>query len=95
MELGALKKQIQSKQVHGVYVFVGEEWAVQKLYIQQMAKATKMPVSYMDTSILVLQRIAKGSLVNTPKIYVVLEDSEYQTNEKPHIPMSRLVFNLQ
>ena len=82
MELGALKKQIQSKQVQGVYVFVGEEWAVQKLYIQQMAKATKMPVAYMDTSILVLQRIAKGALVNTPKIYVVLEDSEYQTNEK-------------
>lgn len=83
MDIGELKQQIMSKQLDKFYVFTGEEYTVQKIYIQQVAKAGGLNLVYTDSAMDVKVKLGGSSLLKTQNTcYVVLDDKEFMQNEK-------------
>lgn len=82
MEVVGLKNQIQTRDISPFYIFIGIEWAVQKIYIEQIAKVSKKQIQYADDVLTVYRNCQNKSLVKTSNLYVVLDDEEYAKEEK-------------
>jgi len=82
MEVSALKAQIQSKNINHILMFTGDEWAVQNIYIQQIAKVTGLETKRIDSVANVVSKFKSTSFVQKNYIYIARDDSEYMQNEK-------------
>lgn len=81
MEITALKSQIQSKKLDSFYVFIGDEWEVQKIYIKQMSKVSGKSIRYVDSVVGVFTACRNTSFITSAYVYVVLDDNEFEKNE--------------
>ena len=82
MDIKSLKHQIKEKSVKGFYIFTGEEWRVQQLYIKKMAECMNLPVVYIDSVSSIYSKIKNRKFVNKSCCYVVRDDKEFMTEEK-------------
>lgn len=82
MDVQTLKKQIQSKMLPAYFIFTGSEWAVQKIYIKQIAKTKNQPLIYVDSIADIYSKLKNRSFVNKSACYVVRDDKELLSNEK-------------
>ena len=82
MEITDLKSQIKSKSLQSFYIFAGEEWAVQRIYITQIAKVAELPLAYIDSILDIYASLKSTSLFDGAKCYVVREDKAITLNEK-------------
>ena len=82
MDIKSLKHQIKEKSVKGFYIFTGEEWKVQQLYIKKMADCMNLPVVYIDSVSSIYSKIKNRKFVNKSCCYVVRDDKEFMTEEK-------------
>ena len=82
MEVQALKQLIQSKQIPSFLIFTGDEWKVQQIYTQQIAKVRNLEIEHIDSVSDILSSLGAKSLFNVPKLYVVRDDKEFMTEEK-------------
>ena len=48
MDVGTLKAKIKSNQLPPYLIFSGDEWKVQQIYIEQIAKATGKEINRID-----------------------------------------------
>lgn len=80
MEINAVKKQIQSRNLDKFYVFTGEEIEAQRIYINKIAEVTERTVERADGVAIALQR--RASLVSRPTLYVVRDDKDFMQTEK-------------
>ena len=80
MEINAVKKQIQSRNLDKFYVFTGEEIEAQRIYINKIAEVTERTVERADGVAIVLHR--RASLVSRPTLYVVRDDKDFMQTEK-------------
>ena len=82
MELGVLKKQIKEKKLDSFYIFCGEEWKVQEIYLNQMASVIGRKV-YADSFPDIYGKLKSGSIIGHKRtLYVVRDDHDLMTNEK-------------
>ena len=89
MEVTELKHDIQSNKLKQFYIFAGEEWKVQELYLQQMAKKFDSRV-YVESVSDIFRRLTKASFIKQTCLYIVRDDKEFMTTET----MQNSVFNL-
>lgn len=82
MQLAELKRQIQNADIRSFYVFTGDEWAVQRLYINQIAKIKKADVKYIDSISQVFRTLKSSSFIKQKFVYVVRDDKDILTNEQ-------------
>lgn len=82
MEVQELKQLIQSNNLPNFLVFTGDEWMVQKLYIQQIAKTKACDVVYVENTLSILSSIRNKSLLGTSCVYVVRDDKDFMSEEK-------------
>lgn len=82
MDVSSLKAQIQTKQIPSHLIFSGSEWAVQKIYIQQIAKIKNQQLVYVDSIADIYSKLKNRSFVSTAVCYVVRDDKELLSNEK-------------
>ena len=82
MEVSALKAQIKSNSIDHILLFTGDEWTVQNIYIQQIAKVTGMETKRVDSIADVVGKFKSASFVQKDYIYIARDDSEYMQNEK-------------
>ena len=84
MDITTLKQQIQTKQLDRFYVFTGEEYTVQKIYIRQIAKVTGLNIVYVESVMDIKNQMTGSSLLQGKQsnCYVVVDDREFIQNEK-------------
>lgn len=82
MDVATLKAKIKSKQLPSYLIFSGEEWKVQEIYINQIARATGKEVKRIDDVLGIYGKLKNRSFVQTGVIYIVRDDKELMQNEK-------------
>lgn len=82
MEVQELKKLIKENSIPNFLIFAGEEWMIQKLYIEQIAKVKNLQIKYADSISDIWTSLTSSSLFDTPTLYVLQDDKEVLTNEK-------------
>ena len=81
MELMTLKNHIKTNRFSNIYIFAGDEWKVQEIYIEQMTKVIGRRV-YLDSVTELLQKLSKTLFNSSRTLYLLRDDKEYMTNEK-------------
>ena len=82
MKLSELKHLILNNELNSLYVFNGSEFALKRIYLEQMSKVTGLSLYYADTLDSVLTVITEGSIFSDNHIYVIQEDDVYKKSEK-------------
>ena len=82
MTVAEVKSQIQSKNLNKFYIFSGDEWAVQKIYIDMIAKTSGNAVRRIDSIADVLGGMRNRSFIKQDYVYVARDDKEFMQSEK-------------
>ena len=81
MEIQELKQRIKENDIPNFMIFAGEEYAIQKIYIQHIAKVKNLTVRYIDSVMDILTELGSQSFLKVNYCYVVLDDKELISNE--------------
>lgn len=76
-----LKAQIKSGKLNDLYIFCGEEWGVQKLYIDFMTQIIGKRL-YIDTIDDIYNQLTTSRIIKSSCLYVVRDDKAIISNEK-------------
>ena len=82
MELSSLHTQLRQKQLDDFYIFTGPEWAVQRIYIDQISKISGKQVQYIDQLSDVYSKLRNTGIVKKKYVYVVRDDKDIMKEEK-------------
>ena len=81
MNIQELQKQIIDKQLDNLYVFLGEEIAIQKIYINKIAEIKNLEIQYVEEYKQIHRSLQVNDLFNIKKLYVILDDSDILKQE--------------
>ena len=82
MEVTELKAKIKSNKLPNFLIFTGDEWAVQNIYIRQIA-SRNMEVRRIDSITDIIPKLKNKSFLSNQKLlYVVRDDKELMSNAK-------------
>lgn len=81
MNIQELQKQIINKQLNNLYVFLGEEIAIQKIYINKIAEIKNLEIQYIEEYKQIHNSLNVNDLFNTKKLYVILDDLDILKQE--------------
>ena len=82
MDVATLKAKIKSKQIPNFLIFSGEEWKVQEIYINQIAKVTGNETKRIDSVSEIYRKAQSKSFVTKAYNYIVRDDKELMQNEE-------------
>ena len=82
MDVATLKAKIKSKQLPSYLMFSGNEWKVQQIYINQIAKVTGKEIKRIDDVTSIYGKLKNRSFVQNGVIYIVRDDKELMNSEK-------------
>lgn len=82
MTVQELKKLIKENDIPKFLIFTGEEWKVQQLYIQQIAKVKNLSIYHADDIDSIWENLDVQSFFSDDKLYILRDDKELLTNEK-------------
>ena len=93
MEVTELKAKIKSNTVPNFLIFTGDEWAVQKIYIQQIAMRD-MEIRRIDSVTDIIPKLkSKSFTVKSRILYTVRDDKSLMSNEKLWGKLEKLLRN--
>lgn len=81
MNIQELQKQIIDKQLNNLYIFLGEEIAIQKIYINKIAEIKNLEIQYIEEYKQIHNSLNVNNLFNTKKLYVILDDLDILKQE--------------
>ena len=81
MNIQELQKQIVSKELNNLYVFLGEEIAIQKIYINKIAEVMNLEIQYVEEYKQIHNSLNVNDLFGTKKLYVILDDLDILKQE--------------
>lgn len=80
MEVGEVKQAIRNKTPQHFYIFTGEEYKVQDIYVSKISEVTGKGIERLDS---INQLFHRGkALFYIPKTFVLRDDSEFIKTEK-------------
>lgn len=82
MDVSSLKAKLKSNQLPNYLIFSGDEWKVQQIYINQIAKVTGKETKRIDSISDIYSQLKNRSFVKRTEIYIVRDDKELMQNEK-------------
>lgn len=82
MNIQELQKQIINKEFDKLYIFLGEEIAIQKIYINMIAQKTGLELQYVEDIKSVYNRLSNNNIFNINRLYVILDDMDFTKQEK-------------
>lgn len=78
MDISILKEELLNKKLRPLYVFTGEELALQDIYVDKIKEISGLEINRVDALKSTYQRITKkGLFVTKPCLYVIRNDEEY------------------
>lgn len=82
MNLPELKQEILDGKLRSLYVFVGEELALQDVYINKLAEIANVNTVVVDSLSDVFNKLNSKSLIShKPSLYIIREDEDYRKKE--------------
>ena len=90
MNVNDIKSQIKNKQLNHFYVFTGDEYMVQRIYIQHIAQTSNLDIKYIDTIKDVWHQITNTGFMKQSKCYVVRDDEDIMNNDSVQHVLSTL-----
>ena len=81
MNIQELQKQIIDKQLNNLYVFLGEEIAIQKIYINKIAEIKNLEIQYIEEYKQIHNSLNVNNLFDIKKLYVILDDLDILKQE--------------
>lgn len=91
MEVSEVKSHIKNKQFDNFYIFAGEEWKVQRIYIEQIAKASGKLMKYIDSIADIYSKLSNKSFIKQSYVYVVRDDKEILSNDTLQSKISNIL----
>lgn len=82
MDAKTIKNQIAKNTLQPLYIFLGEEWKVQQIYIDQIVKVSGKAKRYIDSISDIFSKLRSVSFLQTGYVYVVRDDKDILTEEK-------------
>ena len=82
MEVATLKSHIQRNALRQFYIFTGEEWKVQQIYIDQIVKVSGKQKRYAENMAEVFSKLKGRSIIKQSYVYILRDDKDLMTNEK-------------
>lgn len=82
MEISSLHSQLKTKQLQDFYIFTGPEWAVQRIYINQISAICGNPVYYADEFKGIYGKLKSPGLMAKHYVYVLRDDKDIMHEEK-------------
>lgn len=82
MTVQELKAQIKQNTIPNFLIFTGEEWKVQQMYIEQIAKVKKLSKYYAYEIDEIWNKLSTKSFIDIDYLYILRDDKEFLTNEK-------------
>lgn len=80
MDVGFVKRQIKNRNLDNFYIFTGDEYKVQEIYINKISEVTNKPIFRINNISSLLNR--GKSLFRNSKLYVVRDDIDFIKTEK-------------
>lgn len=93
MDVAELKTKIKSKQLPSYIIFSGDEWKVQEIYINQIAKITGKEIRRVDSVSSIYFQLRGKSFIQKSYIYIVRDDRDLMTSEKLQQQISNGLLN--
>ena len=82
MEINEVKQQILNNNLDSWYIFYGEESGVIRVYLDKMSEVTGRTINFADSIIDVVNKPTSKAFITIPKLYVIMDDKEFQTNDR-------------
>lgn len=82
MELSSLHAQLRARQLQDFYIFTGPEWAVQKIYIEQIAKISGNETFRVDEFSEIYGKLKSKGFLSKNYVYIIRDDKDIMNNEK-------------
>ena len=81
MEVSDLKNLIRSKVVPHFLIFTGEEYKVQRIYAEQIAKVYGLKLKYIDAVADITKKLGTKSMFKENYLYMVRDDKEFMQSD--------------
>ena len=82
MDIRELQRQIKNKQLDDLYIFLGEEIAIQKIYINKIANILNLEIQYVEDFKSIYNKLNSNDIFSIKKLYVILDDIDIIKEEK-------------
>ena len=82
MDVAGLKAHIKSNTISNILFFTGDEWEVQKIFIQQIAKIKGLEVKRIDSITDIIGKFKSVSFIQKNYLYIARDDKLYMEDEK-------------
>lgn len=82
MNLIELQSQIKLNQLNSIYIFTGDEIAVQKIYINKIAQTSNLEIQYADNLKSIYNKLNINDIFNSKKLYIIIDDIDFIKEEK-------------
>ena len=93
VDANGLKVHIKSNTLPKILYFTGTEWAVQKIFIEQIAKVKKLECKRVESITDVMGRFKSKSFVQKDYIYIARDDKAYIDDEKAQALLPTIIGN--
>lgn len=91
MDVSELKASIKSKTVPNILYFTGEEWEVQKIYIDQIAKTAGLETQRVESIVDVMGKFRSSSFFQKNYLYIARDDKQYIEDEKAQSTLPTII----
>lgn len=91
MDVSELKNDIKTGSFKPFYIFAGEEWKVQSIYLDHIAQAANKSLRRIDSIGDVYAKLKTPSFTQQTYVYVVRDDKEIMSNEKLQSQLTNLL----
>ena len=90
MNLIELKQSLSKKDIHEMYVFYGDEYAIMEIYIKNICKSVPCDVRVSDSVKSVYKTLSTKSLLDTGRvIYIIRDDKDFLTQESMWLDINK------
>lgn len=93
MEVADVQKQIKQKNLNSIYIFIGEEIEVQRIYINKIIEVSDLPLIKAESVSSIYVKLTQKSFVSKDNIYLIYNDVEFATNANAYEKIVNLVGN--
>lgn len=91
MDVSAVKKHIATNSLQSFYIFTGEEWKVQQIYIDQIVKVSHKRKRYVDSVADIYDKMQSMSFLQDSFVYVLRDDKDVLSNENLQDNLSDII----
>lgn len=93
VDVSGLKAHIKSKTVPHILYFTGTEWAVQKIFIEQISKVTGLETKRVESITDIMGKFRSKSFVQKDYIYIARDDKAYMEDDKAQALLPTIIGN--